>query len=112
MRTDYFDDLLPGGVTHVTQPKTERVTPTPDNVTSENSDLAEASRVSRTSRTKTGNTREFKAYRYRLREWPGSEMILIAPGTSLDEAEAGLRARFGARLIDVKRYTPQGGGNG
>ena len=33
MRTDYFDDLLPDGVTHVTQPKTERVTSVQDNGT-------------------------------------------------------------------------------
>ena len=112
MRTDYFDDLLPDSVTHVTQPKTERVTPETDKATSKNSDLAEASRMSRTSRTKTGNTeqitrRTLRAFRYRLRECPGSSLILIAPGESLDEATEGLRRKYGDRLIDVKAYERQ-----
>ena len=109
MRTDYFDDLLPDSVTHVTQPKTERVTPEADKLTSENNDLPEASRTSRTSRTKTGNTeqttpRVLKAYRYRLRDCPGSDLILIAPGTDLEEATRGLRMKYGDGLIDVCRY--------
>jgi hypothetical protein len=56
MRIDYFDDLLPGGVTRVTHQKKDCVTPETDSATSKNSELAEASRVSRVSRTKTGNT--------------------------------------------------------
>ena len=137
MKTDYFSDLLPDSVTHVTQPKTERVTPEPDKVTSENSDLTDASRMSRMSRTKTGNTEHSEAirehlaeraaiqeydggltreqaeaearkalrvYRYRLRDVPGGDLILIAPGDSLAEATEGLRARFGKRLVDVTAY--------
>ena len=140
MRTDYFNDLLPDSVTHVTQPKTERVTPETDKVTKENNDLPEASRTSRTSRTKTGSTehdeairehleeraaiqeydggltrkqaetearRNLKLYRYRLVEFPDNELILIAPGTSLQEAERGLRLKYGKRLIDVKAYKRQ-----
>lgn len=46
--------------------------------------------------------RNLKVYRYRLRELPNSDLILIAPGTSLDEAREGLRRRFGNRLVDVR----------
>jgi hypothetical protein len=48
--------------------------------------------------------RNMQAYLYRLREMPRTHLIMIAPGTSLDEAWEGLRLRFGARLIDVKPY--------
>ena len=56
MRSDYFDDLLPASVTRVTLPKKDCVTPSPDKVTCENSDLSEALRMSRMSRTKTSDT--------------------------------------------------------
>ena len=112
MKTNYFDGLfddLPEPVTHVTQPENDCVTPETVSVTSENSDLSEPLRTLRTLRTETGNTgqetqRTLKAYHYRLRDCPASELVYIAPGTSLAEATEGLRARFGDRLIDVKRY--------
>ena len=109
MRNNYFDDLLPDSVTRVTHPKTDCVTLETDSATSENSDLAEASRTSRTSRTKKGNTqheapRTLRVYRYRLRDCPGSDLILIAPGESLDEARKGLRLKYADRLIDVTDY--------
>ena len=63
MRTDYFDDLLPASVTQVTQPKNERVTPAPDKVASENSDLSEVSRMSRMSRMSRINTSDTESDR-------------------------------------------------
>ncbi len=48
--------------------------------------------------------RNMRAYRYRLREMPHTDLIMIAPGTSLDEARECLQRRFGTRLIDVKSY--------
>ena len=68
MRTDYFDDLLPGGVTRVTHQKKDCVTPETDSATSKNSELAEASRVSRMSRARTGNTEHNEAAREHLEE--------------------------------------------
>jgi len=68
MRTDYFDDLLPDSVTHVTHQKNDCVTPKPDKATSENRDLPEASRTSRMSRTKTGNTEHEEAIAEHLTE--------------------------------------------
>ena len=52
--------------------------------------------------------RDLRVYRYRLTDFLDSELTLIAPGTSLAEAEAGLRARYGTRLVDVVewKYTP------
>ena len=48
--------------------------------------------------------RNLKLYRYRLRDCPGSDLILIAPGESLDEARKGLRRKYGGRLLDVREY--------
>jgi len=52
--------------------------------------------------------RALRAYRYRLREMPGSDLILIAPGTDLADATEGLKRRFGSRLVDVVEYRPHG----
>ena len=54
--------------------------------------------------------RNLRIYRYRL-TGIRNDLILIAPVTSLDDATDGLRARFGARLVDVQEwtYTPDGG---
>ena len=48
--------------------------------------------------------RTLRVYRYRLRDPLGSDLILIAPGESLDEARKGLRLKHGDRLIDVTDY--------
>ena len=68
MRTDYFDDLLPGAVTRVTHAETDCVTHETGKVTTQNSDLTEGSRMSRMSRTKTGNTEHDDAIREHLEE--------------------------------------------
>ena len=110
MKTDYFSDLLPDSVTSVTSNKPQAVTPAKEGNKPENSDLQEALPVLPVLPGETGNTeqtearRTLKAYRYRLRDCPASELILIAPGTDLAEATEGLKARFGDRLIDVKAY--------
>ena len=101
MRTDYFDDLLPASVTHVTQPETERVTPETEKVTSETNHLTEVSRTSRMSRTKTGNTEhneaiaEHLAERAAIQEYDG--------GLTREQAEAEARRTlrvFEYRLTD------------
>ena len=56
--------------------------------------------------------RTLRVYRYRLRDCPGSDLILIAPGESLDEARKGLRLKYGDRLLDVCRYEPRTGKKG
>ena len=53
---NYFDDLLPGSVTHVTPQKPERVTPKTNIKTRNNNNLKEVSRMARVSRTNTVNT--------------------------------------------------------
>lgn len=101
MRTDYFNDLLPDSVTHVTPPKTNCVTPETEKAASENSNLSEASRTSRTSRTETGNTQqddpiaEHLAERAAIQEYDGG----LTRKQAEDEARRALRV-FEYRLTD------------
>jgi hypothetical protein len=98
MRIDYFDDLLPGGVTRVTHQKKDCVTPETDSATSKNSGLTDASRMSRMSRTKTGNTEhneaiaEHLAERAAIQEYDG--------GLTRKQAEA--EARRALRVFEYR----------
>ena len=57
---NYFDDLLPESVTHVTRLNTECATPEPSKETNKNSDLAKVSRMSHMSRTKNSSTEKIR----------------------------------------------------
>ena len=109
MKTDYFSDLLPDFVTTVTSNQAQPVTPEKTGNELKNSGLPEALPVLPLLPEKTGNTqhetpRTLRVYRYRLRDCPGSDLILIAPGTDMAEATRGLRLKYGDRLLDVAEY--------
>ena len=68
MRTDYFDDLLPEPVTHVTHRKKDCVTPVQTEKAHKPADSEGVSRTSRMSRTERDNPEHDEAIREHLEE--------------------------------------------
>jgi hypothetical protein len=98
MRTDYFDDLLPVGVTHVTHQKKDCVTPEAGRETYKNSDLAEASRMSRTSRAKKRITEHNEAIAEHLEE----RAAIMEYDGALPREKAETEARKALRVFEYK----------
>ena len=106
MKADYFSDLLPASVTHVTQRKNDCVTPETDSATQKNSDLDDASRMSRMSRTKTDEAEQNEAIAEAINE--RAAILEYDAGLSRPEAEA--EARRMTHAYRYKLHNNEGGG--